>query len=82
MHDDDDDDDEHDDDDNGSFLCYGWLAKDVWPFFQPGPSPPRISDTPQAGFEPAQNLSSGLVEWSYEIATTLKIIGLGGKLLS
>ena len=25
-------------------------------------SPSRISDTPQAGFEPAQNLSSGLVE--------------------
>ena len=27
-------------------------------------SPSRISDTPLAGFEPAQNLSSGLVEWS------------------
>ena len=25
--------------------------------------PLRISDTPQAGFEPVQNLSSGLVEW-------------------
>ena len=25
-------------------------------------SPSRISDTPQAGFEPAQNLNSGLVE--------------------
>ena len=25
-------------------------------------SPSRISDTPRAGFEPAQNLSSGLVE--------------------
>ena len=25
-------------------------------------SPLRISDTPQAGFEPVQNLSSGLVE--------------------
>ena len=25
-------------------------------------SPSQISDTPQAGFEPAQNLSSGLVE--------------------
>ena len=25
-------------------------------------SPLQISDTPQAGFEPAQNLSSGLVE--------------------
>ena len=27
-------------------------------------SPSRISDTPRAGFEPAQNLSSGLVERS------------------
>ena len=27
-------------------------------------SPSRISDTPRAGFEAAQNLSSGLVEWS------------------
>ena len=26
-------------------------------------SPSRISDTPQAGFKPIQNLSSGLVEW-------------------
>ena len=28
------------------------------------PSPLRISDTPRAGFEPALNLSLGLVEWS------------------
>ena len=27
-------------------------------------SPSRMSDTPRAGFEPAQNLSSGSVEWS------------------
>ena len=27
-------------------------------------SPSRISDTPRTGFEPVQNLSSGLVEWS------------------
>ena len=27
-------------------------------------SPSRISGTPRTGFEPAQNLSSGLVEWS------------------
>ena len=30
----------------------------------------RISDTPQAGFELAQNLSSGLVEWSCAIVIT------------
>ena len=28
------------------------------------PSPSRISDTPGARYEPAQNLSSGFVEWS------------------
>ena len=33
-------------------------------------SPSRISDTPQAGFEPAQNLSSGLVEWSCAVVIT------------
>ena len=35
-------------------------------------SPSRISDTSQAGFEPAQNLSSGLAEWScaVEICST------------
>ena len=27
-------------------------------------SPLQISDTPRAGFEPAQNLSSDLIEWS------------------
>ena len=30
-------------------------------------SPSRISDTPWEGFEPAQNLSSGLVEWGCAI---------------
>ena len=34
-----------------------------WDHYQRS-SPSRISDTPRAGFEPAQNLSSGLVEWS------------------
>ena len=33
-------------------------------------SPSRISDTPQAGFEPAQNLSLGLVEWSCAVGIT------------
>ena len=33
-------------------------------------SPSRISDMPQAGFEPAQNLSSGLVEWSCAVVIT------------
>ena len=30
----------------------------------------RISDTPRAGFEPEQNLSSGFVEWSCAIVIT------------
>ena len=33
-------------------------------------SPSWISDTPRAGFEPAQNLSSGLVEWSCAVVIT------------
>ena len=32
-------------------------------------SPLRISDTPRAGFEPAQNLSSRLAEWSFAVMT-------------
>ena len=32
-----------------------------------GSSSSRISDTPWAGFEPAQNLSSGIVEWSWAV---------------
>ena len=33
-------------------------------------SPSRISDTPRAGFEPAQNMSSGLVKWSCTVVRT------------
>ena len=33
-------------------------------------SPSRISDKPRARFEPAQNLSSGLVEWSCSVVIT------------
>ena len=32
--------------------------------------PSRIFDTPQTGFEPVQNLRSGLVEWSCAVAIT------------
>ena len=34
-------------------------------------SPSRISDTPRAGFEHAQNLSSGFVEWSCAVVITI-----------
>ena len=33
-------------------------------------SPSQFSNTPRAGFEPAQNLSSGLVEWSCAVVIT------------
>ena len=33
-------------------------------------SPSRISDTSRAGFEPAQNLSSGFDEWSFAVVIT------------
>ena len=33
-------------------------------------SPSRISGTPQAGFEPVQNLSSSLAEWSCAVVIT------------
>ena len=35
------------------------------------PHPLRISDTPRAGFELAQNLSSGFVEWSSAVVITI-----------
>ena len=33
-------------------------------------SPSRISDTPRAGFEPVQNLSSDFVEWNCAVVIT------------
>ena len=35
-------------------------------------SPSRISDTPRAEFEPAQNPSSGFIEWSCAVVITTK----------
>ena len=64
WHDDDDDDDE-------LFLWYGWPTKGISSrdHFQRS-SPWRICDKPWVGFEPAQNLNSGLVEWNYEVVIT------------
>ena len=45
-------------------------------------SPLQISDTPQAGFEPVQNLSSGFVEWSCTVVITTtprRLIKPGGS---
>ena len=62
------------DDDEELFLWYGWPTKDVnpissWDHCQRF-SPSRISDTPRGGLEPVQNLSVGLVEWSYSAVIT------------
>ena len=40
----------------------------------PRSSPSRISDTPRAVFEPAQNLSSGFAEWSCAVVITTIVI--------
>ena len=45
------------------FLWYGWKTKGVLSYFHPEPLS-EISGGPRAGFELAQNWSSGLVEWS------------------
>ena len=42
-----------------------------WDYYQRS-SPSQISNTPQAGFEPAHNLSSGFVEWSCSVVKTKK----------
>ena len=54
-------------DDDELFLWYGRLMKGASRYFQPGPlseilTITNFSDTPQARFEPGQNLSSGFVE--------------------
>ena len=66
MDDDDyDDDDDDDDDDDNCFCDMADQRKAFSLIFSRDhcqrSSPSRISDTPRVGFEPAQNLSSGLV---------------------
>ena len=66
--DDDDDDDDDEDDDVGHELFCGMVnRRKAFSLISSRDhchrsSPSRISDTPRAGFEPAQNLISGLVE--------------------
>ena len=52
--------------------CFCGMVDWQKPYFQPGPLSEIftiwISDKPQAGFEPAQNLSSGLVELSCAVS--------------
>ena len=42
-------------------------------------SPSRISDKLRAGFEPAQNLSSGLVEWSCAVVISIVVTGMSER---
>ena len=39
-------------------------------------SPLSISDTPRAGFDPAQNLSSGLLDWSCAVVILLLLLAI------
>ena len=54
-----------------------WIVYVVWltderllSLFPVETSPSRISDTPPAGFEPAQNLSLDFAEWSCAVVIT------------
>ena len=66
------------DDNDELFLWYGLLMKGVYCLISSRDhsqrsSPSLISDSPVAGFEPAQNLSSGFVEWSYGAVITPRL---------
>ena len=66
MMDDDDYDDDDDDDDDDNCFCDMVDQRKAFSLISSRDhcqrsSPSRISDTPRVGFEPAQNLSSGLV---------------------
>ena len=66
--------DDDDDDDDELSLWYGWPMKGIQHYssrdYCQRSSPSRISDTQWAGFEPAQNLSSDFVEWSFAVVIT------------
>ena len=60
------------------FLWYGWATKGVKPYFQPGPLSEILTianlwHAASRRLEPAQNLSSGFVEWSCAVAITTTI---------
>ena len=61
-------------DDDELFLWYGWPTISVSLISSRDhcqrSSPSQISDTPRAGFEPAQNLSSGFIERSCAVVIT------------
>ena len=56
------------DDDDELLLWYDWSISSRG--YCQRSSPSRISDMPRAGDEPAQNLSSGSVEWSCAVVIT------------
>ena len=45
-------------------------------------SPSRISNTPRAGFEPAENLSLGFIEWSCSVVITQNVVETITRLFS
>ena len=64
-----------DDEDDGDFFCGMVERRKAFSLISSRDhcqrsSPSRISYTPQAGLEPAQNLSSGLVEWICAVVIT------------
>ena len=64
-----------DDDEDEDDELLSWYS---WPYFQPRnkpgncqrSSPLWISGTPEVGFEPAQSVSSGFIEWSCAVVIT------------
>ena len=44
--------------------------------------PSRISNTPRGGFEPAQNLSLGFIEWSCSVVITQNVVETITRLFS
>ena len=71
-----DDNDGDNDDDDELLLWHGWVTKDVTFIIISSrdhcqrSTSSRMSDTPQSGIEVAQNLSSGLNEWSCVLVIT------------
>ena len=73
-------DDDDDDDDDDDELCCGIVDRRKAFVFMTSRNhcqrfwPLQISDTARAGFEPAQNLSSDLVEWSCAVFITTTVV--------
>ena len=74
-------DDDDDDDDDDELFCGMVDQRKAFSLISSqdhfhGSSPSQISNMPQAGFESAQNLSSGLVDWSCDNTTAPLVVWL------